>query len=133
MGVVMGVVNYPGQPLAVQEDNQGFCFIFRAGNSRCRLCWTIAKAIEDVSKGAGVRVAIVKVGRVTGDGEIVADALSKGEFEKAFGVMKLKEKAERMPRALLKWVENPRVTARLGMEILENLRVKIPILPMELC
>jgi hypothetical protein len=64
MGVVMGVVNYPGQPLAVQEDNQGFCFIFRAGNSRCRLCWTIAKAIEDVSKGAGVRVAIVKVGRV---------------------------------------------------------------------
>ena len=47
--------------------------------------------------------------------------------------MKLKENAERMPRALLKWVENPRVTARLGMEILEDLRVKIPILPMELC
>ena len=55
-----------------------------------------------------------EVGRVTGPGEIVADAMNKGDLGKAMKTMKL--------NTLLRWWENPVAIGNLGCEILEDMR-----------
>ena len=52
----------------------------------------------------------------------MADALSKGDIEKAFRTMRLKAVPERIPWSLVQWLDNPVVTGGLGISILEDLR-----------
>ena len=76
-GGIVATIRYPGRPVVVREDNLGFVYIYKSGKSSCRLCCTVAKAIMDVGRNTGGYVSIVKLGRVSGHGEIMADASSK--------------------------------------------------------
>ena len=50
--------------------------------SKCEWCWTISKALMDLGSATGTRIKLLKVGRCSEDGDVVADLLSKGKVSK---------------------------------------------------
>ena len=55
--------------------------VFRKHHSRCPYAYTIAKALADLGEGLACKVKVEKTKRCSGDGEIAAYALSKGEWD----------------------------------------------------
>ena len=86
-GVLLGLVTIPdvarNRGLEIRTDNAGFVGIFKKKHSACTYSYTIAKAEYDVACGLACKVNVVKTPRVSGVGEEVADALSKGDWERA--------------------------------------------------
>ena len=65
---------------------------------------------------------MVKTKRCSSQGEEAADALSKGDWERAWVNMPHKETdPKRIPRVLLRWIENPYPDLELGQKILKEL------------
>ena len=63
-----------------------------------------------------------KTRRCSGLGEEVADALSKGDWDRAWPLMPEKNTdPERIPVALLKWSNNPVPDLRFGQKILSDM------------
>ena len=73
------VCRFPGAPILVREDNLGLVRIAEKGMSKCRWCWTVAKAVMDLGNATGTRIKFLKVGRCSEEGDVVADLLSKGK------------------------------------------------------
>ena len=113
-------------------DNAGFVAVYRKKHSKCVYAYTIAKALHDVAEGLGVVVKVVKTKRCSGPGEEAADALSKGDWERAWDNMPLKDiDPGRVPRSLLKWITNPSPDMMLGERILSDMSKYTEVLYME--
>ena len=123
-GCAITIARYPGTALMIREDNQGLVSISRKGMSSCPWMGTIAKAIADLGRATGTRIRLVKVTRCTEPGDQAADLLSKGKVKVARAKMFLKAEPDRLPRALLQWLENPVVTAGLGFVMATDLYLK---------
>ena len=108
-------------PILVREDNLGLVRIVEKGMSKCVWCWTISKALVDLGRATGTRIKLLKVRRCSEDGDIMADLLSKGQVGKAEKVLPLREKQEKLPKALVDWLHEPVVTAGLGFKIAKEL------------
>jgi hypothetical protein len=70
-----------GMPVRIWVDNCGSVAIWRKGYStRCQLCTILVKAIGRIAANVGCTVTIDKITRISNDGAILADELSKGRF-----------------------------------------------------
>ena len=104
-------------------DNAGFVAVFKKRHSKCPYSYTMAKALYDVGKGLGCKVNVEKTKRCSGNGEIVADHLSKGNWEAAWPLMPGKEvDPKRVSVTLLRWIANPYVNLSLGQDILRDMK-----------
>ena len=93
------------------------------GSSTCLYAATISKALFDLARGLDIRVDVAKTGRMTGPGERAADALSKGDFDRAWediGNIR-EERQRRVPRVIEEWIQDPVPDTELGKRILEEL------------
>ena len=120
-GCAVAIARYPGMALLVREDNQGLVHIYNKGMSSCPWTWCVAKAIADLGRATGTRIKLEKVTRCTEPGDQAADLLSKGRVDGARKKVWLEPRPDRLPRALLSWMENPVVTAGLGFRMATDL------------
>ena len=103
-------------------DNAAFVATFRKKQCSCGYAYTVAKALHDVSNGLGAVTRVVKTRRCSGPGEEAADALSKGDWDRAWSYMPLKdEEPGRIPRAILEWAAHPILDLNLGFKILSDM------------
>ena len=109
-------------------DNAGSVFIFRKGYSTsCRYSSAIVAAIGTVAAGLGCRVELKKITRCSTDGALMADLISKGALLRFWEVAKQAVgfhcplQPARVPRTLLKWVEDPCPDFGLGDALLREL------------
>ena len=103
-------------------DNDGFVKIFAKKHSSCPYAYTIAKAIYDVSLGLACKVWVTKTARVSGTGEVVADALSKGDWERAWPLIPVKnDDPDFIPLVIRKWIMDPVPDMALGQKILAEM------------
>ena len=104
------------------NDNSGFVDAFRKKHSSCPYLYTVIKAINDVAEGLGCTVSVVKTPRCSGVGEEVADALSKGDWNRAWPLMPWKnEDPGHVPRSLLRWIGNPIPDLDLGIKVISEM------------
>ena len=103
-------------------DNAGFVAVFKKRHSKCPYAYTVAKAIFDVGLGLSCKVNVIKTRRCSGIAEEAADALSKGDWERAWSHMPMKNvDPERIPVSLLLWMSNPSPDLLLGSRILSDM------------
>ena len=106
----------------ILTDNAGFVAIFKKKHSKCPYSYTIAKALHDVSAGLACNLSVVKTPRVSGDEEVVADALSKGDWDRAWPLMPGKNvDPDYIPRVLLRWLSDPYPDLDLGLKVLDEM------------
>ena len=65
-------------------DNAGFVAIYRKRRSKCEYSYTFAKAIGDLTGYLSCKVNVVKIGRCSDQGAEASDALSKGDWDRAW-------------------------------------------------
>ena len=107
------------QHLVVYMDNQGSCDIYRKGySSTCFYSGTLVKAMHEVATCLNCTLHVEKITRCSNAGAIAADMLSKANF-KGFGEIMPNRNARPswVPRTIIKWLEDPRVTLDLGVRI----------------
>ena len=113
-------------------DNSAFVAVYRKKHSSCPYAYTVAKALYDVGIGLGAVVKVIKTRRCSSIGEDVADALSKGHWERAWSQMPHKnEDPSRIPVAILKWISNPVKDMNLGYKILKDMMIYTKVLYLE--
>ena len=122
------------RPVRVWVDNMGSVKIWKKGYSPvCGLCTTLVKAISAVAAGLGCKFTIEKITRCSGAGAVMADCLSKADFngfrrtalEAGWG---LDVGPGRIPGSVLRWLENPVVDDQLGGSILREMAGESEIL-----
>ena len=121
--VSAGATMCGGQPVRVWVDNIGSVDIWRKGYSpRCKFTTSVARATAVVARGISCRLDVAKIRRCSNRGSRMADALSKAAFNKMIGewVGPLPD-AAKVPRVLLRWLEDPVPTDTLGEEILAEI------------
>ena len=108
-------------------DNAGSVLIWEKGYSNsCALCTTLVKAIAAVAAGIGCQLYIQKIRRCSSPGAVMADAISKADFN-LFRRTALEHRwplavgPARVPGTLLRWIDQPVVSDSLGHEILDEL------------
>ena len=112
------------QPVRMYVDNAGSVGIWSKGYSNnCTLSNTIVKAIGTIAAGLGCRLEIVKVARCSDRGPIMADMLSKAQFQRFRQYAEsagwpLKTEPLRIPGALLHWLHSPVPDPNLGHRVL---------------
>ena len=113
------------KPVRVWVDNSGSVQIWKKGYStRCQLCTTLVKAISTVAAGLGCKFTIEKIRRCSSPGAVMADALSKADFNgfrrTALGASwGLQSEPARVPAPILQWLASPVVDDDLGHKILQ--------------
>jgi hypothetical protein len=116
----------------IKSDNIGLVEVFKKKHCSCPYLYTMVKAIFDVGEGLGARVRMEHSKRCSGVGELVTDALSKGEWGKAWPLMPRKNTdPERIPVSLLLWVVNPIPDMGLGTKILSDMRKYTKVLHLD--
>ena len=114
------------------NDNSGFVAVFGKKHSSCPYLYTVAKAIHDVAVGLNCKVTVTKTGRCSGQGEVTADALSKGEWDSAWKLMPdMNVDPAFIPRVLLKWIANPVPDMELGFKVLAEMSAYTKVLHMK--
>ena len=70
-----------------------------------------------------IRFEVVKTGRMSGPGERAADALSKGDMDRAWeDIGKVREEESRqVPKVIREWIQDPVPDPELGLRILDEL------------
>ena len=116
-----------GRPIRIWVDNAGSVLIWEKGhNNSCALCTTLVKAIATVAAGIGCRLFIEKIRRCSSPGAVMADAISKADFN-LFRRTALAARwplavgPAKVPVSLLRWIDRPVVSDDLGQEILEEI------------
>ena len=115
-------------------DNAGSVAIWNKGySSGCRLSSTLVVAISAVAAALGCFLQIRKITRCSDTGSLVADALSKAEFQLARGYAAsagtdLDMAPATIPRALLSWIDKPVPDDQLAHRILKELAKEEEIL-----
>ena len=116
------------RPVRIWVDNFGSVQIWQKGYSNCcPLCTTLVKAISTVAAGLGCRVTLEKIRRCSSTGAVLADALSKADFNAFRRVAgtdgwPLQVAPALVPVTILQWIENPVSNDELGAEILRELQ-----------
>ena len=115
------------RPVRIWVDNAGSVLIWEKGYSNsCALCTTLVKAIAAVAAGIGCQLYIQKIRRCSSPGAVMADAISKADFN-LFRRTALEHRwplavgPARVPGTLLRWIDRPVVSDSLGHEILDEL------------
>ena len=111
-------------------DNQGAVDIYRkVFSTSCFYSYTIAKAIFDVSRALNCTVHVQKITRCSDTGSVASDMLSKAEFESFYKLMPRRNTSpERIPRAILNWINDPTVDLKLGDKILQEMAITTKLL-----
>ena len=109
-----------GKDVRVWVDNAGSVHIYRKGYSTaCPRTSTVARAAHVVASGLGCRLYVSKIRRCSTPGAVLADTISKGSLKRFArewdGPL---PDAAKIPRSLLRWLQNPRPDAGLGDKIL---------------
>ena len=123
-----------GQPVTVWVDNSGSVGIWRKGYSTsCRPCSTIVKACATIASGLGCSLDIRKITRCSTTQADMADALSKGAFNRFWDISResssdLNIEPAWIPPQLTAWLENPQEDDRLGDRILAGIGRKTRLL-----
>ena len=114
---------FRNKDLEVFVDNSGAVKIFAKGySSGCVYSYTVAMAINDVAKALSCNIQLTKVLRCSDSHTIVADAISKADFDTLDRLMPDKnEDPCRVPRTLLQWINDPREDIKLGDKILREM------------
>ena len=138
LGLVMAHDKARNSQIELMNDNAGFVYVYKRKHSSCPYTYTVAKAIHDVGIGLNckvntqisfnnylislLKVSVTKTKRCSSEGELVADALSKGDWQKAkFYMPDKRVDPEFIPRVLLKWIRNPLPDMRLGEKVLSEM------------
>ena len=118
-----------GKNVKVWTDNAGLVYCFRKGNSSCPYTMTIIKALDAVARALDITLILVKTPRVSGTGEFVADALSKGRIEEALSQSsRFNRGPSEIPRTLIRWLEHPEPSRLLGQAIAEEMSAHTEVL-----
>ena len=118
--------------VVIHFDNAAFVASYRKRHSSCVYAYSVAKAIHDVSKGLGAVTKVVKTRRCSGPAEEAADALSKGDWPRAWSFMPHKdENPGRIPKSVLQWIQNPVADMSLGSKILADMSKYTKVLFLE--
>ena len=132
--IVAGAALFRGQQLDVWVDNAGSVAIWRKGYSNhCRLSTTIVTAISAVCAAIGCSLNILKITRCSSTGAVLADALSKAQFQKFRDTAVLHDwpldvSPAVIPGALLAWLDKPVPDPDLGNALLRDLATTESIL-----
>ena len=111
-----------GRNIKVWTDNSGLAYSFKKGNSSCPYAATIIKAMDSVARALDCKLIVVKTPRVSGEGEFVADALSKGRISEALDRLPgHRGGPSEIPRTLAKWLEWPTPSRVLGQAIVHEI------------
>ena len=117
-----------GKFVRIWVDNSGSVCIWKKGySSSCELCTTLVKAIATVSAALGCSLQIVKVRRCSNTGSVLADALSKAEFNSfrrtaAAAAWPINVGPASVPVTILAWLANPLPDDDLGGRIVSELK-----------
>ena len=77
------------------------------------------KALDDVASGTMSIVSVLKTRRCSGQGEIIADKIAKGDIT-SLDTMGLTNMAWSRPfRVLMDWIRKPVVKPQLGKHLLD--------------
>ena len=116
--------------LIVPVDNYGSVVIYRKGwCTSCMLCTTIALAISEVAASIGCKLEVVKIRRCSNVPSKAADAISKVDWNRFCQLMpRANPLPARVPRELIKWVQNPVADRTLGERLLKEMKVERNIL-----
>ena len=99
-------------------DNSGFVWAHRKGSSTDEFIYILAKFMEDLCAGLGVKVKLFHTGRRTTMGERVVDALSKGNMleveEEMPGATDVTVKGSKV---LERWINDTRVDRDLARRV----------------
>jgi hypothetical protein len=132
--VTAGAAWCHGRPVRVWVDNIGSVTIWKKGYStRCALCTTLVKATATVATAIGCRLEVVKIRRCSTPGAVMADCLSKADFN-GFRRTALEYKwptavgPAAVPVALLRWLAEPAADDDLGSRLLNEIKKTVPVL-----
>ena len=125
-GALLGLVTIPdiarNAEIELMVDNVGFVMVYAKKHSSCPYTYTIAKAIYDVSLDLACHVRVTRTARVSGTGEEVADALSKGEWDRVWPLIPMKnDDPDYIPLVLRKWILDPVPGMGLGHKVLTEM------------
>ena len=128
-----GMGRFRGKMLKFWIDNSGSVYIYKKGYSTsCSLCSTIVKATATLAATFGCRVEVDKIARCSSPMAVMADCLSKADFEKFWNVARgnggfeLALEPARVPGALLQWLEDPREDDDLGDKLVRGILAANP-------
>ena len=116
-------------PVRIWVDNCGSVAIWRKGYStRCQLCTILVKAIGRIAANVGCTVTIDKITRISNNGAILADELSKGRFtafkSKLPEGWAIRQEPAWIPPSILAWIALPSADHELGDKILQDIARK---------
>ena len=136
VAALLGLVTIPdlarNKEVIILCDNSAFVSTYKKKHSSCEYAYSVGKAIHDIITALEAVTKIVKTCRCSGPAEEAADALSKGERERAWALMPKKDKDPgRIPREILAWVQNPTPDLRLGEKIVKDMSVYTNMLYMK--
>jgi len=123
-----------GKHLNIWVDNAGSVAIWKKGYSNgCRLSTAIVTAISAVCAALGCTLHIRKIKRCSNTGAILADALSKAQFQAFRSTAQqadwsLQLEPAVIPVRLLAWMDKPFPDMDLGHKILAEIATKRPVL-----
>lgn len=109
--------------VVVMVDNEGAVRMHGKGwTTKCQLCNTILSAMNEIAIGLNVDIFLEKIRRCSNEQAEAADALSKSDFV-AFrkNMPRANPGPQRVPDALLKWIQNPLPDRFLGLKILTEM------------
>ena len=79
-----------------------------------------------------MQVSVIKTKRCSGEGELAADAISKGEWDLARQYIPYKkDDPEFIPRVLLRWISNPMPDLELGSRVLSEMATYTKVLHLD--
>ena len=109
--------------MSINCDNIGFYWAYKNGSSRDEYVWTLAKALNDLADGLGIKIQVFYQRRRTDLGDQIVDHLSKGEMTQVEALWpEGMEWSGEESRVLKTWIERPRVMIDLGRKLLEEMR-----------
>ena len=111
-------------------DNQGAVSIFAKGyTSSCVYTYTIVLAIHEVAVALNCNLVVTKIQRCSNLGAVIADHLSKANFQQFYELMpNRKTDPSKLPLPLLQWINEPKEDTRLGQKILRDMATRTMIL-----
>ena len=104
-------------------DNAGTVWGWKKGRSNNLFLYTILKAITEVAQGLDINLRLEHANRMTSAGDRVADALSKGDMQRAkkeWG--RTRPKPEKVPETVLAWTRQPSISRTLSQDILKEIK-----------
>ena len=116
--------------MEVFVDNSGAVNIFAKGySSGCVYSYTVAMAINEVAEALNCNIVLTKVGRCSDVNTVIADAISKADWETLDRLMGDRNIDPcRVPRSLLKWINDPKEDLSLGKKILKEMAMSTMVL-----